>query len=98
MDAYHELGWFDGTVVVAKTGQPIYRNAVGLADRETASPNTIATKDNLGSIMKNYTAVLVLQQAELGVIGLDDNLDRFDLGFPSETARKITVRPLLHHR
>ncbi|NVE94753.1 serine hydrolase domain-containing protein [Altererythrobacter lutimaris] len=98
VDAYHELGWFEGTVVVAKAGQPIYRTAVGLADRETASPNTLATKYNLGSIMKNYTAVLVLQQAERGVIGLDDNLDSFDLGFPSETARKITVRHLLNHR
>ena len=98
VDAYHELGWFEGTVVVAKAGQPIYRTAVGLADRETASPNTFATKYNLGSIMKNYTAVLVLHEIERGVIGLDDNLDGFDLGFPSKTAHKITVRHLLNHR
>lgn len=98
VDAYHELGWFEGTVIVAKAGQPIYRAAYGLADRETEAPNTMATKYNLGSIMKNYTAALVLQQVERGVIGLDDTLDSFDLGFPEETARKITVRQLLNHR
>ena len=98
VDSYHELGWFSGSVLLAKAGQPLYQVSVGLANREAASPNNHDTKYNLGSIMKNFTAVLVLQQAERGVIGLDDCLDSFELGFPAETARKITVRQLLNHR
>ena len=98
VDSYHELGWFSGSVLLAKAGQPLYQESVGLANREAASPNNHDTKYNLGSIMKNFTAALVLQQVERGVIGLDDSLDSFELGFPAETARKITVRQLLNHR
>ena len=98
VDSYHELGWFSGSVLLAKAGQPLYQASVGLANREAASPNTHDTRYNLGSIMKNFTAVLVLQQVERGLIGLDDRLDSYELGFPAETARKITVRQLLNHR
>ena len=98
VDSYHELGWFSGSVLLAKAGQPLYQVSVGLANRDAASPNNHDTKYNLGSIMKNFTAVLVLQQIERGVIGLDDCLDSFGLGFPAETAQKITVRQLLNHR
>ena len=98
VDSYHELGWFSGSVLLAKAGQPLYQVSVGLANREDALPNNHDTKYNLGSIMKNFTAVLVLQQVERGVIGLDDCLDSFELGFPAEMARKITVRQLLNHR
>ena len=98
VDSYHELGWFSGSVLLAKVGQPLYQVSVGLANREAASPNSHDTKYNLGSIMKNFTAVLVLQQVERGVIELDDSLDSFELGFPAETARRITVRQLLNHR
>jgi CubicO group peptidase (beta-lactamase class C family) len=98
INSYRDLGWFSGSVMLAKSGQPIYQASVGLANRELAKPNSHDTRYNLGSIMKNFTAVLVLQQVERGVIGLDDNLDSYELGFPDATASKITVRQLLNHR
>jgi CubicO group peptidase (beta-lactamase class C family) len=98
VESYTELGWFSGSVLLAKAGRPIYQSSVGLANQETKATNNQETKYNLGSIMKNFTAVLILQQVERGVIGLDDSLDSFELGFPAETARKITVRHLLNHR
>jgi CubicO group peptidase (beta-lactamase class C family) len=98
VDSYHELGWFSGSVLLAKRGEPIYQASVGLADRESATPNSLDTKFNLGSIMKDFTAVLVLQQVENGIIGLDDKLITFDLGFPPDIARKVTIRHLLNHR
>ena len=97
VDAYKEFGWFSGSVLLAKAGRPIYQTSVGLANRENQTPNGLDTKYNLGSIIKNFTAVLILQQVERGAIGLDDSLDSFGLGFPAETARKITVRNLLDH-
>jgi CubicO group peptidase (beta-lactamase class C family) len=98
VDSYRDLGWFSGSALLAKSGQPIYQASVGLANRESAKPNNHGTRYNLGSIIKNFTAVLVLQQVERGVIGLDDNLDSYELGFSSDTARNITVRHLLNHR
>lgn len=97
-EAYYKLGWFSGSVLLAKDGHPIYQASFGMADRDSEIANHQDTKYNLGSIIKNYTAVLVLQQVENGAISLDDKLESFDLGFPSNVASKITVDHLLHHR
>jgi len=98
VDAYSELGWFSGSVLLAEHGEPILTMSVGMANREAQTPNSDETRYNLGSIMKHFTAVLILQQVEAGAISLDDRLERFDLGFPPETAGRVTVRHLLHHR
>ena len=98
INSYYELGWFSGSVLLAKDGRPIYQVSLGMAKREAATPNRQDTRYNLGSIMKHYTAVLVLQQLESGAISLDDKLEAFDLGFPPNTASKITIRHLLRHR
>lgn len=98
IDSYSELGWFSGSALLAKDGQPIYQASNGIANRKTATPNHQDTKYNLGSIVKHYTAVLVLQQVESGAVSLDDKLESFDLGFPPDVAGKITVRHLLRHR
>ncbi|RZW14039.1 MAG: hypothetical protein EX260_11000, partial [Desulfobulbaceae bacterium] len=57
VNAYYQVGWFSGSVLLAKDGQPIYRVSLGMANREAATPNHQDTKYNLGSIMKHYTAV-----------------------------------------
>lgn len=95
--AYHDLGWFSGVVMLAREGKPFYQEAFGLADEANKTPNTVNTKFRIGSINKDYTALLVLQQAERGTFSLDDKLAKFDLGFPAEVANKITVRQLLNH-
>lgn len=94
---YHDLGWFSGVVMLARNGQPFYQQAFGLADEAKQIPNTLETKFRIGSINKDYTALLVLQQAEKGTFSLDDKLAKFDLGFPADVAQKITVRKLLNH-
>jgi CubicO group peptidase (beta-lactamase class C family) len=76
------MGWFSGTVLLAREGRPILKASFGLSDREAGTPNRANTKYNLGSIVKHFTAVLVLQQVEKGAIDLEDRLDQFDLGFP----------------
>lgn len=95
--AYHDMGWFSGVVVLAKDGQPFYQEAFGLADEARQIPNTLETKFRIGSINKDYTAVLVLQQMEKGQLSLDDKLAKFDLGFPSTIANQVSIRQLLNH-
>ena len=96
-EAYHDMGWFSGVVLLADQGKPFYQEAFGYADIEKQIPNTLATKFRIGSINKDYTAVLVLQMVEAGKLSLDDKLDKFQLGFPAEVAGKITIRQLLSH-
>lgn len=95
--AYHDLGWFSGVVLAAKDGKPTYQRAFGMADIENQVPNTMDTKIRIGSINKDYTAVLVLQQVQRGKLSLEDRLSKFGLGFPKKIADKITVRQLLNH-
>lgn len=95
--AYHEMGWFSGVVLLADQGRPFYQEAFGYADIGNEIPNTLSTKFRIGSINKDYTAVLILQMVESGMLSLDDKLEQFRLGFPAEVAGKITVRHLLSH-
>ena len=95
--AYHDMGWFSGIVMMAENGNVNFKKSYGLADIENNIPNTTDTKFRIGSINKDYTAVLVLQQVQRGNISLDDKLSKFNLGFPNKTADKITVRHLLNH-
>jgi len=95
--AYHDMGWFSGVVLIAREGKPFYQEAFGYADIENKDTNTLATKFRIGSINKDYTAVLVLQMVEAGKLSLDDKLEKFQLRFPAGVAAKITIRQLLSH-
>ncbi len=95
--AYADMGWFSGAILLSKNGQPFYREAFGHADEEKRIPNTMDTKFRIGSINKDYTAVLVLQQVQEGKLSLDDKLAKFGLGFPAAVADKIAIRHLLAH-
>ncbi len=95
--AYYNLGWFSGIVMIAENGKAIFEKAYGQADIENNISNTVNTKFRIGSINKDYTAVLILQQIQRGNISLDDKLSKFELGFPKNIANKITVRHLLSH-
>ncbi|MDX1666126.1 MAG: serine hydrolase, partial [Saprospiraceae bacterium] len=94
---YEEMGWFSGVILMAKGGDPFFLDAFGYADLKAEQPNRTDTKFRIGSINKDFTAVLVLRAARKGILSLDDKLARFDLGFPREIALKVTVRQLLSH-
>jgi len=95
---YVNLGWFSGSLLVAKDGVVFHQESFGYSNIASKTENTVHTKYNIGSIVKNYTAVLILQQAENKKLYLTDTLDKFGLGFPKKIASKITIHHLLHHR
>jgi|GEM_PF-208826 len=95
---YYDLGWFSGSVLIAKNNQTVFDRSLGLQNQESKTVNQSATRYNLGSIMKDFTRVLVLQHIQSNELSLESTLDEFELGFPVETARKITVEHLLTHR
>jgi CubicO group peptidase (beta-lactamase class C family) len=95
---YADLGWFSGSLLLAKDGNVFHQASFGYSNIQSKLKNTSQTKYNLGSIVKNFTAVLVLQEVENKKLSLGDTLSKFDLGFPSAIANKITIRHLLEHR
>jgi hypothetical protein len=46
----------------------------------------------LGSIVKNYTKVPILQKLELGKLSLEDTIDQYELGFPTEISSKVIIK------
>jgi len=89
---------FSGAVVIARHGQPIFREAYGFSDRENKIPNTPQTRFRLGSMNKIFTAVAVLQLVESGKIALDDSVGKFIRDYPNQdVAGKVTIKHLLTH-
>jgi CubicO group peptidase (beta-lactamase class C family) len=91
-------GAFSGAVLLAKGDRILFREAYGLAARETNVPNRADTRFNLGSINKAFTRLAVEQLAAAGKVRLSDTLDRWVPEYPAEKARKITLQHLIEHR
>jgi len=74
MQARYSAGGFNGTVLVARQGKIIYEHAFGLANREWNIPNDLQTKFEIGSMTKQFTAMLILQFVNEGKIRLDGRI------------------------
>lgn len=88
---------FNGSVLVAEKGQVIFKKGYGLANMEWNIPNSPDTKFRLGSITKQFTAMLILQLVEKGKLKLDGKVTDYLPDYPKETGSKITVHHLLTH-
>ncbi|WP_218355201.1 serine hydrolase [Alteromonas lipotrueiana] len=94
---YHDMGWFSGNVLVIQDDKEIFISSYGFQNIQEKIKNTGHTRFNLGSIMKDFTKVLVLQQIENGSFRLNSKLISFDLGFKQSFADEITIEQLLNH-
>jgi D-alanyl-D-alanine carboxypeptidase len=89
---------FSGTVLIGRRGRIIFEKAAGLANRESRTPNTLATQFRNGSMNKMFTATAVMQLVEAGKLSLDDTVGKVIPDYPNaEVARKVTIRHLLGH-
>jgi CubicO group peptidase (beta-lactamase class C family) len=94
---YSREGLFQGSVLVADHGKVIYRKAVGLANAEWNVPNTVDTKFRIGSITKQFTAMLILQLLDEGKLRLDGTLGDYLPEYPEGPGRAVTIHQLLTH-
>ena len=89
---------FSGTVLVAKDGIPVFKNAYGLASKRFNVPNRIDTKLNLGSMNKMFTGVAICQLAEEGKLSFDDKIIKHLPDYPNrDVAETVTIHQLLTH-
>ncbi len=94
---YRDLGYLNGSVLVADGGKIIYARGVGEKNMESHAANTPGTKFGIASITKQFTAVLVLQQVEAGRLGLDEKVSDLLPWYRKDTGSRMTVEQLLHH-
>jgi len=88
---------FSGSVLVARDGHILYQHAFGYANLEWKVPNDLQTKFEIGSMTKQFTALLVLQQVKDGKINLGGHLSDYLPYYRKDTGNRVTVRQLLSH-
>ncbi len=94
---YQQMGWFSGSLLVTKDNEEVFASSYGFQNAEGKIKNSTQSLFNLGSIIKNFTKVLILQQVEAGKLKLSDKLVTFELGFQQPDADRITIEHLLNH-
>jgi CubicO group peptidase (beta-lactamase class C family) len=80
---------------LAKNGSVIYAQSYGVANLQTGDPATRGTVFEIASLTKQFTAALILQLQEQGLLTVDDPVAMRlpGYGFPSD----VTIAMLLHH-
>jgi CubicO group peptidase (beta-lactamase class C family) len=94
---YNEYHKFNGAALVAEGGRVILKKGYGYADMEWKVPNKPDTKFRIGSLTKQFTAVLILQLIDEGKLGLYDKISDHIQEYPPEQGQSINVHQLLTH-
>lgn len=88
---------YSGVILVANEGKAIYKKAFGLANREWNIANSVTTRFRTGSVTKPFTAVLVFQAIEKGLLRLEGTVSDYLPDYPNRYGRQITIHHLLAH-
>ncbi|AFU67727.1 beta-lactamase family protein with a TPR domain containing C-terminal region [Psychroflexus torquis ATCC 700755] len=97
LSTYEEYGKFNGSVLVSDQGKVIYKKGFGMANMEWDIPNQPNTKHRLGSITKQFTAMLILQLVEEGKLDLKAPITTYLPDYPKASGDIITTHHLLTH-
>lgn len=93
---YHSDGLFNGSVNVEFNGNPVFNRSYGLAS--PAENDTLSSKHKfgIGSIYKEFPAVVVMKLSEENKININDNIGRYVQGLP-DWAREVSILDLLQY-
>lgn len=97
MQTHYAAGDFSGTVLVARSGAVLYQHAFGPANREWDVPNDLETRFEIGSMTKQFTALLVLQLVNEGKLRLDGHISDYLPYYRKDIGSGITLSELLSH-
>lgn len=89
---------FNGIVQVTRNGAPVYSICTGYADPATYAPLKPEDEFVIGSISKQFTAVLVLQQVDQGHLNLFLPISRYMPELKQSWADSVTADLLLTHK
>ena len=97
LEKYSEYRLFNGSALVADDDGVILKKGYGLANMEWNIPNTPDTKFRLGSVTKQFTAMLIMQLLEKNMIKLENKITDYLPYYRKDTGDKVTIEMLLTH-
>ncbi len=95
LSKYHQYDLFNGSVLVAKKGKEILKKSYGKASFSWDINNTPSTKFRIGSLTKQFTALLILQLKQEGKLKLEDKIRDHLPWYYAATGNKLTIHHLL---
>ncbi|WP_168207870.1 serine hydrolase [Spirosoma sp. KCTC 42546] len=96
MQAAHQLGVFNGNVLVVHKGTIQYRNSLGYADGSRSKKMTLDRLFDIGSIAKEFNGVGLLLLQQQGKLSLNNRLSQYLNGLPA-WADSIQLKHLINY-
>jgi CubicO group peptidase (beta-lactamase class C family) len=84
------------SAAVGLHGEVVWAGASGIADLGTGAPLTTATRFDIASVSKQFTATAILMLQREGRLSLSDTVSTYVPGLPS-WGRTVTLDALMHH-
>lgn len=84
------------TILIAKEGEILFKEAYGMANLELQVPMQPENVFEIGSITKQFTSVAILMLMEEGKLGLQDDIRKYIPDYP-RGKEAITIHHLLNH-
>lgn len=88
---------FNGVAMISRKGKLLYHKANGYADFEKQTKIQESDAFVVGSVSKQFTAVLVLREVDAGRLNLDLPIRRYFPEIKQKWADSVTVKHLLTH-
>lgn len=98
MQAYHDIGQYNGVVLVADSGKIIYHKALGYGNLADSVPLSIDQKFRISSMTKQFTAMLIMQLVEKDKLHLTDKISDHLPYYRKETGQQVSIHHLLSHQ
>ncbi len=96
MQACAKVEHFNGSVLVCKDNETVFKSGYGMANFEHDVPNAPDTKFRIGSITKQFTAMAILILEEQGKLKVGDPIHKYIADSPDAWA-DVTIHHLLTH-
>ncbi|MCS3871666.1 CubicO group peptidase (beta-lactamase class C family) [Chryseobacterium ginsenosidimutans] len=97
IDSIFKRYQFNGSVAVFKDSVELYRKNQGFSDFKNKVKIDSNTVFAIGSVSKQFTAVLVLLQMQQGKLNIDDKVSKYVTDFQNKEYENITIHQLLNH-
>ncbi len=95
IQAYVRNGDFSGSILIARSGHPVFQKSYGMANHEWNIPNSEKTKFHIASVTKTFTAAAIVLLEQQGKLKLSDPLSKYISDYLN--GDRITIEQMLAH-